>query len=237
MSTLQAAARTFGVELSDRQIEQFNAYYEYLVEWNARINLTAITGYSQVETLHFLDSLSIARALPPGQLHDKKLIDVGAGGGFPGVPLAIAFPELQVTLLEATGKKAIFLDFLARTLALENVVVLKGRAEDLGQRAEYREQYHFATARAVAELRTLVEYVLPLLQTGGFFVASKSADAAAEAQQAKHAIELLGGQVREFIPINLPTLDEPRQLVVIEKVAATPSKYPRRAGMPEKRPL
>jgi 16S rRNA (guanine527-N7)-methyltransferase len=241
MSLLQDGAREFGVELTDAQIDQFNAYYRHLVEWNARVNLTAITGYSEVEVLHFLDSLSVARALPGltgfGKPVRSRLIDVGAGGGFPGVPLAIAFPHLQVTLLEATGKKAIFLDFLTRALSLDNATVLKGRAEDLGRRAEYREQFDFATARAVAELRTLVEYVLPFLRSGGILAASKGADAAEESERAAHAISALGGQLRELIPIRLPTLNEPRYLVVVEKVTPTPDKYPRRAGMPEKKPL
>ncbi len=239
VSILSEGAREFGLELSPVQLEQFEAYYRHLVEWNTRFNLTAITGYSQVQVLHFLDSLSVARALPPalGQGRVAKLIDVGAGGGFPGVPLAIAFPSLQVTLLEATGKKTQFLDFLVRELSLGNVSVLKGRAEEVGQQAVYREQYDFATARAVAELRTLAEYTLPFVRVGGLFVASKSADAAEEARQAEHAIQTLGGRLRDLIPVTLPTLNEPRHLVVIAKTDPTPAKYPRRAGMPEKKPL
>ncbi len=237
MSLLQDGAREFGIELSAEQIDRFNAYYEHLVEWNARINLTAITGYSQVEVLHFLDSLSVARALRPGGLDGKKLIDVGAGAGFPGLPLAIAFPELNVTLLEATGKKALFLDFVSRALGLPNVAVLKGRAEELGHRPEHREQYDFATARAVAEMRTLVEYTLPFVRVGGLFAASKSADAAEETAQAAHALEALGGRLRELVPVTLPTLDALRNIVVVDKIAPTPERYPRRPGVPEKKPL
>jgi 16S rRNA (guanine527-N7)-methyltransferase len=237
MSTLGDGAREFGIELSAGQIDAFNSYYKQLVEWNARVNLTAITGYSQVEVLHFLDSLSVVPALPRGELDGKTLVDVGAGAGFPGVPLAIALPYLHVTLLEATGKKAVFLDFISRELGLENVAVLRGRAEDLSQKPEYRERFHYATARAVAGMRTLVEYTLPFVRVGGLFAASKSADAAEETRAAAHAIDLLGGRLRELVPVTLPTLNELRYIVVVEKVAPTPTRYPRRAGVPERKPL
>ncbi len=237
MSILQEGARDFDLELPPAQLEQFEAYSRHLAEWNERVNLTAITDYDRVQVLHFLDSLSVARALPRESLDGRSLIDVGTGAGFPGVPLAIVFPALQVTLLEATGKKTAFLDFLTRELSLGNVRVVKGRAEELGHQAEYRERYDFATARAVAEMRTLVEYTLPFVRVGGLFAASKSADAAEETKQAAHAIQVLGGQLRRLIPVTLSTLNEPRHIVVVAKIAATPPKYPRRSGMPEKKPL
>jgi 16S rRNA (guanine527-N7)-methyltransferase len=236
MNLLQEGAREFGVELSQDQLDRFEAYYRHLVEWNTRLNLTAITGYGEVQVLHFLDSLSLACVLPRVQL-DRKLIDVGAGGGFPGVPLAIAFPELEVTLLEATGKKVAFLDDLTRALALRNVTTVKGRAEELGHREEYRERYDLTVARAVAEMRTLVEYTLPFVRLGGMLVASKGAEAAEETAAAAGAVQVLGGRVSELVPVVLPTLDAPRHLVVIEKVAPTPARYPRRAGLPSKKPL
>jgi 16S rRNA (guanine527-N7)-methyltransferase len=237
MRLLYEGAREFGVELTRDQLNRFEVYYRYLVEWNTRINLTAITGYGEVRVLHFLDSLSVACVLPREQLDDRKMIDVGAGGGFPGVPLAIAFPQLRVTLLEATGKKAAFLDNLSRALGLANVTTLRGRAEEWGQREEYRERYDLAVARAVAEMRTLVEYTLPFVRVNGLFIASKGADAAEETQAAAGAIQMLGGRVRQLVPVVLPTLDEPRHLVVIEKVAPTPARYPRRVGVPSKKPL
>lgn len=237
MDLLEEGARDLGIELTVEQLERFEAYYRHLTEWNTRTNLTAITGYGEVRVLHFLDSLSVAYALPRKQLDGRKLIDVGSGGGFPGMPLAIAFPGLNVTLLEATGKKAEFLDALVRGLAIGNVTTLKGRAEDLGRRQEYRERYDFAVARAVAGMRTLVEYTLPFVRVNGIFIASKGADASQEAEAASSGIQLLGGRVRQVVPIALPSLKEPRGLIVIEKIAATPAKYPRRAGVPSKKPL
>jgi 16S rRNA (guanine527-N7)-methyltransferase len=237
MNLLEEGAREFGVELTQAQLDRFEAYYRHLVEWNARINLTAITGHGEVRVLHFLDSLSVACALPRERLDDRKLIDVGSGAGFPGVPLAIAFPRLRVTLLEATGKKVAFLDDLVAALGLENATTLQGRAEELGQREEYRERYDLAVARAVAGMRTLVEYALPFVRVNGIFIASKGAEAAEETEAAAGAIRRLGGELRQLVPIVLPTLDEPRGLAVIEKVALTPARYPRRAGVPSKRPL
>jgi 16S rRNA (guanine527-N7)-methyltransferase len=237
MRLLYEGAREFGIELSQEQLDRFEAYYRHLIEWNTRLNLTSLIGHDEVQVLHFLDSLSVACVLPRAQLEDRKLIDVGAGGGFPGVPLAIAFPKLEVTLLEATGKKVVFLDDLSRALALDNVTTVKGRAEELGQRGDFRERYDLVVARAVAEMRTLVEYTLPFVRVGGMFVASKSADAAEETEAAAGAIQRLGGRVRQLVPLALPTLDQPRHLVVIEKVASTPAHFPRRAGVPSKKPL
>jgi 16S rRNA (guanine527-N7)-methyltransferase len=237
MQPLSEGAREFGVELTQEQLDRFDTYYHHLIEWNARINLTAITGYDEVRVLHFLDSLSVACVLPPERRKGAKLIDVGAGGGFPGVPLAIAFPELKVTLLEATGKKVDFLRDLARRLELDNVATVQGRAEELGHGEQYRERYDLAVARAVAAMRTLAEYTLPFVPIGGTFVAMKGVDAGEETQAAARAIELLGGRLRELLPIRLPGLDEPRYLVVVDKVAPTPARYPRRSGVPAKKPL
>jgi 16S rRNA (guanine527-N7)-methyltransferase len=237
MNLLAEGARAFGVDLGQDQLDRFEAYYRRLVEWNARINLTAITGYAEVQVLHFLDSLSVACALPRESIAGREMIDVGSGAGFPGVPLAITFPQLRVSLLEATAKKVAFLDDLVRGLGLDNVRTLRGRAEDLGQRQEHRERYDYAVARAVAEMRTLVEYALPFVRVNGIFVASKGADAAEESGTAAGAIERLGGRLHQLVPVSLPTLDEPRALVVIEKIAPTLARYPRRAGVPAKRPL
>jgi 16S rRNA (guanine527-N7)-methyltransferase len=236
VSVLYEHARAFGIDLTDEQLERFAAYYRLLAEWNQRFNLTSITEYTDVEIKHFLDSLSVARALPP-PLDGKKLIDVGAGAGFPGAPLAIAFPYLRVTLLEATGKKVQFLDTLTRELPLDNATALKGRAEEVAHQPAHRAQYDFATARALAPLRTLVEYALPFVRVGGRLIAPKGIDAQAETDAAAHAIRTLGGRVGDIMPIRLPTLNETRHLVVIDKIASTPAAYPRRAGMPLKQPL
>jgi 16S rRNA (guanine527-N7)-methyltransferase len=237
MNLLAEGAREFGIDLTQAQLDRFEAYYRRLVDWNARINLTSITGHGEVRVLHFLDSLSVACALPREGLDDSKLIDVGSGAGFPGVPLAIAFPRLRVTLLEATGKKVAFLDEVTRALALDNVTTLHGRAEDLARREEHREGYDLAVARAVAGMRTLVEYAMPFLRVNGIFVASKGAGAAEEAEGAARAIHRLGGRLLEVVPVDLHVLDEPRGLVVVEKVAPTTARYPRRAGVPSKKPL
>lgn len=237
MSILYQGAREFGLELDKVQQDLFEAYYHLLLEWNQQVNLTAITEYTDVQVKHFLDSLSAAPLITRAAPQNKRLIDVGAGAGFPGAPLAIAFPELRVTLLEATGKKVRFLDTLARELPLENVTAVHARAEELAHNAHERETYDFAVARAVAELRTLVEYSLPFVRVGGAFIAYKALEAQAEAEAAAHAIEALGGRVREIILVKLPFKDDVRHLVVIDKVAPTPARYPRRSGMPEKKPL
>lgn len=240
MSILAQGARAFGIDLTPAQLDRFEFYYRQLVDWNARGNLTSITEYNQVQTKHFLDSLSVALALPrpfETALEGKTLIDVGTGAGFPGLPLAIALPHLQVTLLEATGKKAIFVTQLGRAVGLENIETLKGRAEELGQNEQYRENFDFATGRAVAELRTLVEYTLPLLRIGGLLIAQKSVQVYSELALADRAISELGGHFRELIPVELPGILEKHHLIIVDKVAATPAKYPRRPGIPEKRPL
>lgn len=234
---LSEGAREFGVDLTPDQLGRFETYYRLLVEWNTRTNLTAITGEDEVRVLHFLDSLSVARVLPPERREGATLIDVGAGGGFPGVPLAIAFPGLKVTLLEATGKKVAFLQELTRVLALGNVTTVQGRAEELARSEEHRERYDVAVARALAAMPTLAEYTLPFVRVNGLLIAMKGVDAAEETEQATGAIELLGGRVRELCPIHLPGLDAPRHLVVVDKVAPTPVRYPRRPGVPAKKPL
>lgn len=236
MSFLNQHAREFGVELDPSQEARFEAYYRLLAEWNERVNLTAIIEYGEVQLKHFLDSLTAA-PLVRDRAENARLIDVGAGAGLPGAPLAIVFPYLRVTLLEATGKKVRFLDELVRELPIENATALKGRAEELAHDPTHREQYDFAVARALADMRTLVEYCLPFVKPGGSLIAYKGVEAEAETSAAARAIETLGGRVREVIPVRLPTLAVRRHLVVVDKIAATPARYPRRSGMPEKKPL
>lgn len=230
------AQRLFGLTLSAAQQAQFARYAAELEAWNkSRANLTAITDVEAVEIRHFLDSLSLLSALdiPPG----ARLIDVGTGGGFPGVPLKIVRPDLRLTLLEATGKKIAFLQHLAGVLALADVQLLNARAEEAGQMPDQRERYDFVVARAVAHMPVLMEYLLPLARVGGLCVAMKGESAARETAEAANALRILGGQVARIVPIQLPAVAELHHLVLIQKVAPTPRAYPRKPGAPAKKPL
>ena len=227
-----------GLELSEEHLGAFEIYYRELVAWNEKFNLTAITDYDQVQIKHFLDSLTCLLAIQsPGSEVRGRAIDIGAGAGFPGLPLKIVCPGLQLTLLEARGKKVGFLEHIVSRLELAGVEVIKRRAEELGRDAAHRERYDLALARAVAELPVLVEYALPFCRVGGLFVAQKGAEGDAEVRAAEGAIATLGGSLRRIVHLELPHLAEPRSLVVIEKIAPTPEKYPRRPGIPRKRPL
>lgn len=235
MISLVDHAREFGLTLTIDQIDAFDLYYRELIDWNARINLTSIVERDQVAVKHFLDSLSLAPVLRP-LAPTIRLIDIGTGAGFPGIPLKIALPDLRLTLLETTGKKVEFLQHVITQLQLHNATAIQARAEDLAHKADHREQYDVAVARAVANLATLTEYALPFIRVGGLFIAQKGVDVDDEIKQAKRALKELGGCVREIVPVQLPGL-EPRHLIVIEKISATPAKYPRRAGIPARKPL
>ncbi|HZQ08780.1 MAG TPA: 16S rRNA (guanine(527)-N(7))-methyltransferase RsmG [Anaerolineae bacterium] len=237
MSILYQHARAFDLELTPTQQEQFEKYFHLLVDWNARFNLTAITEYTDVQRKHFLDSLSAAPILLRTGIEGKNLIDVGAGAGFPGMPLAIALPDLHVTLLEATAKKVRFLDELARELDLENVDTVAARAEEFAHVPSQREHYQFAIARALAPMRTLVEYTLPFVSIGGMLIAYKAVDAKKETDDARRAIHKLGGHLKEIQRVQLGDQDDVRHLVIIDKVAPTPDEYPRGSGRPKSRPL
>lgn len=236
MDLLLEGAKEWGLTLTPQEVETFALYYEQLVHWNERVNLTSITDYEGVQVKHFLDSLSCLRVLDTLS-PDANCIDIGAGAGFPGLPLKIVRPRLQLTLLESVGKKIRFLDYLAGALVLEHVKVVQGRAEELGRLPDYREVLDVAVVRAVAHMATLVEYGLPLLRLGGMLVAQKGAGVEEEVESARPAIELVGGRLRDVQVVLLPGLGDPRHLVVVEKVAPTPHEYPRRTGMPGKRPL
>lgn len=223
------------IQLSQTQIDAFDLYARELIDWNQRFNLTSITDPEQIRSKHFLDSLSCWLALrqsPPG-----RLIDVGAGAGFPGLPVKILQPEMQLTLVEATAKKAGFLEHMVQVLGLRDVTVLAKRAEEVGQMTEHREAYDWAIARAVASMATLAEYLLPLVKVGGSALAQKAKGAKDEIEAGQNAVEKLGGGNIKSISVKIPDLDEERWLVVVEKLAPTPGEYPRRAGMPTKRPL
>jgi 16S rRNA (guanine527-N7)-methyltransferase len=238
MDPLVVGASELGIAISDRHAAAFETCYQELLEWNRRFNLTAITDRQGVLVRHFLDSLSCLRALSSAQLASgARVIDVGSGAGFPGLPIKIVCPEMRLTLLEATGKKVSFLEHLVGVLGLTDVVVVHARAEELAHNPTHREGYDWAVARAVAEMPTLAEYMLPLVRVGGGALAQKGKGAPAEVQQAEAAIVALGGRVRQLMPVELRGLAETRYLVTLDKVAATPQHYPRRAGLPSKRPL
>ena len=236
MEKLITGAGRLGLKLSPGQVEQFGVYYRELTSWNRRINLTAITGYEEVQIKHFLDSLTVTLALKPD---DKRfrLIDVGSGAGLPGIPLKILMPDIKLTLLEATAKKAAFLDHISHKLGLEGVEVVVGRAEDIAHREQYRESFDIVLSRAVASLASLVELTLPFCAIGGSFIAQKKGEIDPELSQATRAIGLLGGELREPKRIELAEFTDERWLIVIDKISPTPEPYPRRAGIPQKRPL
>ena len=238
MEKLASGAKKLGIELTSRQLEQFQIYYHELIEWNQRVNLTAITGYEEVQIKHFLDSLTTVLALkhPLGK-ECFRLIDVGTGAGIPGIPLKIILPDIKLVLLEATAKKADFLHHIKHKLGLDDVEIIVGRAEDVAHKAQYRENFALVLSRAVARLPTLVELTLPFCAPGGSFIAQKKGDIGPEISQAGMAIRLLGGNLREVKRVDLAEFTDARWLVVIGKVSPTPQQYPRRPGIPAKRPL
>lgn len=224
-----------GISLNDQQINQFNIYFEQLVSWNEKVNLTAITDKEEVYVKHFYDSISPSFFF---SLEEKKTIcDVGAGAGFPSIPLKICFPHLQVTIVDSLKKRITFLENLASELALENVHFVHARAEDFGQNKAYREQFDIVTARAVARMSVLAELCLPLVKVDGTFLALKGANAAEELQEGDKAIKILGGKVKETHAFSLPVEQGERTIYIIDKVKKTNKKYPRKAGTPGKSPI
>jgi len=239
MKKLIEGAGKLGIELNSRQVKQFELYYQELIEWNKKINLTSITGYSSVQVKHFLDSLTITLALPGEKVErpDFNIIDIGTGAGFPGVSLKILFPQPRLVLIEPTAKKTAFLHHIIRRLELENVEVLNSRAEEAAHLPLYREQFALVLSRAVALLPTLVELTLPFCQIGGRFIAQKKGEIDQEINRAKKAIAALGGKLDKIKKIELDEFDDMRYLVIIDKIYPTPSKYPRRPGLPRRRPI
>ena len=224
-----------GMTLNPSQQAALNRYRDELALWNTRHNLTAIRDPENVRVKHFLDSLSAYLALRGTTM--GKVIDVGTGAGFPGLPLKILCPNINLTLVESVEKKAAFCRHIVEVLELESVEVIHARVETMGQDSNYREQYDWALARAVAVMPVLLEYLLPLVKIGGQILAMKGENAPAEAHTAEKAAQILGGHLRHLLPVTLPGVAEERYLVVVNKVAATPEKYPRRVGIPAKRPL
>lgn len=235
MEQLKRKAEKLGIFLTDYQMGQFRQYYEMLIEKNKVMNLTAITEWEEVIDKHFIDSISLVKAV---DLTGRKyVLDLGCGAGFPGIPLKIVFPEMKIILLDSLNKRILFLQDVIRELKLEDVEALHGRAEDYAKKAEYREQFDYCVSRAVANLTTLSEYCLPYVKVGGKFISYKSGKVKEELTEIKKAMFLLGGKVEDVISFSLPETDIERNFVVIQKEKKTPGKYPRKAGLPGKEPL
>ncbi len=224
-----------GIRLDDKKREKFDKFYEILVETNKYMNLTGITEYDEVLSKHFFDSLTCFSGLDDWD--NKKVIDVGTGAGFPGMPLKIANSSLKITLLDSLNKRINFLKEVASELELLDIDFIHGRAEDYGQNNDYREQYDIAVSRAVANLSVLCEYVMPFIKVGGYFISQKSLNIDEELNNSKGAIELLGGKIQELKEVKVAGTDIVHTLVVIKKIKKTPKKYPRKAGTPAKKPL
>ncbi len=244
MPLLAAGARELGVNLSAGQLEQFELYYRELAEGNERANLTAVTAYEEAQVKHFLDSLTVCLPVrekpdaPPDNLPGvERVVDVGSGAGFPGLPLKLAFPRLELHLIESVGKKTAFLEHIARALGLRGVTVHTGRAETLARRPELRDGFDLALARGVARLPLLLEYTLPFCRPGGYAIALKHGGLEAELAEARFALSELGGRAAGVFPVPLAGLADDRVAAAFEKVAPTPERYPRRVGIPAKRPL
>jgi 16S rRNA (guanine527-N7)-methyltransferase len=231
----QTVQSMLGLRLSAPQMDLFTRYEAELLEWNSRFNLTAIREPEGIRTKHFVDSLTCLLAFrdaPP-----NRLVDIGTGAGFPGIPLKIVLPNMWVTLVESVGKKADFCRHMVQSLKLEGVEVVQARAEEIGQMRAHRERYDWAVARAVASFPVLLEYLLPLVKVGGYALAQKGEGGPAEAHRSEPALKLLGGRLKQLIPVQLPGVVEDRYLLVVDKIAATPAQYPRRPGVPAKNPL
>ncbi len=224
-----------GATLTAHQSTALEIYAQELLVWNQRYSLTAIRDLKQVRIKHILDSLSAHLVMRNTPI--ETVVDVGTGAGFPGIPLKIFWPHLQLTLIESVGKKSRFCEHIVEKLSLENVKIVRDRAEILGAQAEYREQYDWAVARAVAHMPVLMEYLLPFVRVGGRVLAMKGETGPTEVHAAENALRLLGGKLEQITAVVLPGVVEERYLVVINKTASTPEKYPRRAGIPSKRPL
>ena len=222
----------FNIEYTDKKVEKLNLYKNILLEWNNKINLTTITKESDIIKKHFIDSLSILNLVNK----KDKIIDVGTGAGFPGIPLSI-FLNADITLLDSLNKRIIYLNDVIEKLNLQNIEAIHGRSEEIGQEKKYREQYDVAVSRAVAPMNVLVEYLLPFVKIGGRCICMKGPNVIEELESAKNAIKILGGEIEKIIKFNLDEEEGKRNLVVIKKVKETLSKYPRKAGVPRKMPL
>ena len=232
---LKMKLQELNISISDRQEEQFEQFYDLLIEWNKVMNLTGITEYEEVVEKHFVDSLSLVKAIEIDKIH--SVIDIGTGAGFPGIPLKIAFPHLNITLLDSLNKRIRFLDTVIDRTGLKDIRTIHGRAEDYAKQKEYREMYDLCVSRAVANLSTLSEYCIPYIRIGGIFISYKSGDVESEKEDSRNAASLLGGRMKDTVKFQLPGTDIGRSFVIIEKERQTAKRYPRKAGLPSKEPL
>ena len=226
------SSNELGIKLNEKQINNFEEYMKLLIEWNKKINLTAITTPEDIVLKHFIDSLTILKYIKK----EEKLIDVGTGAGFPGIPLKIANPELEVYLADSLNKRINFLNIVIDELNLNNIKTIHTRIEDLGQKKEYREQFDVVTSRAVASFNILLEYMLPLLKIGGKGICMKGSNIE-EINNSKNALEILGGEIEKIEELELPFSDIKRNIIVVKKIKTTPKAYPRKAGIPAKKPI
>lgn len=235
LTLLTEGLKDYKISLTKEQEEQFVRYYELLIQWNKVMNLTGITEFQEVLLKHFLDSIAIVKAVDMNKI--QTCIDVGTGAGFPGIPLKIVFPHLEITLLDSLNKRLNFLNEVIRELGLSGIHTVHMRAEEGGKNPEYREKYDLAVSRAVSRLASLCEYCMPFVKQGGYFVSYKGAKAEEELQEGKKAVKILGGKIEKQEEFTLFGTDMERTLAVIKKVSATPKKYPRKAGTPAKEPI
>lgn len=234
MMGLKRSLEKWNMIITEEQLIQFEKYYDLLLEWNSFMNLTAITELQEVIDKHFVDSLTIANYIP---LQNHSILDLGTGAGFPGIPIKILFPEVEIVLLDSLNKRIKFLDAVIEKLQLHNVKAIHGRAEDLAHETSYRERFDLCTSRAVANLSTLSEYCIPFVKRGGYFVSYKTEGAIKEISEAKKAIHVLGGEIERMEELKLPDTEIGRTLVFIKKIEKTKNKYPRKSGTPNKEPI
>lgn len=231
----EEALKKINISLDSTQINQFLKYYELMIQWNKVMNLTGITEFEEVLEKHFLDSLCLVKAADLKK--SCRILDLGTGAGFPGIPLKIAFPDIDIVLMDSLNKRIRFLNEVIEVLNLKKITAIHGRAEEMAKKSEYRETFDFCVSRAVANLSSLSEYCIPFVKKEGFFISYKSGEADNEITQAKHAVYLLGGQITDIIKYQIPGTDMNRSLVKIVKIKNTPKIYPRKAGTPSKNPL
>lgn len=235
LSILEMCCKDFNLELSGTQKQQFIQYYDLLIEWNKVMNLTGITQWEEVLLKHFADSLAVVKVMDMSSI--SSLIDVGTGAGFPGLPIKIMFPHIQVTLLDSLNKRLNFLNEVIQKLGLEDITTVHGRAEDVARKAEHRDTYDMSVSRAVSNLASLTEYCLPYVKPGGCFISYKSGNVEEEIKEAQKAIQTLGGRLTPPVTFTLGDTDISRSLIKVEKISPTPKKYPRKAGVPTKEPI